>query len=150
MDDEDSNPLGPVDLAVVLFAGEIDQSGIRAAVASAVTGGAVRVLDVLLVRKDLNGAVTLHDAESPASAAELLGFPTSLPDLIGEEDAAAVAAEMDAGTTVLMIAWENVWAAQIATAIRDRDGQVLTLQRLPRADVEAVVQAQQKMTKESS
>ena len=100
-----------MDLAVIGFRGELRQGGIRDAVARAVERGAVRVLDVLLVRKDDDGSVQLFDAESPEGAEELLGFPTILPDLVGEEDAQAIAEEMDPGTTVLVIAWENAWAS---------------------------------------
>ena len=66
----------------------------REAVADAVDRGAVRVLDVLLVRKDPDGSVLLFDAESAEGAEELLGFPTVLPDLVGEDDALAIAEEM--------------------------------------------------------
>ncbi|MGO4599865.1 DUF6325 family protein [Terrabacter sp. 2RAF25] len=134
-------PIGPVDLAVIGFRGDLQQGGIRDAVARAVDRGAVRVLDVLLVHKDDAGRVVLHDAESPEGAEDLLGLPTLMPDLVGEDDAMAIAAEMDPGTTVLVIAWENAWAAEIATAVRDLDGELLVLERLPREDVEVAIGA---------
>ena len=134
-------PIGPVDLAVIGFRGELRQGGIRDAVARAVDKGAVRVLDVLLVRKDDDGSVLMYDAESPEGAEELLGFPTVMPDLVGEEDALAIAAEMDPGTTVLVIAWENVWAAEIAAEVRELDGQLLVMERLPREDIEVALSA---------
>lgn len=143
-------PMGPVDIAVIVFEGELNQGGIRSAVAQAVDAGSVRVLDVLLVHKNDDGTVSLFDSESPEAAEELLGFPTELPDLIGEEDALAIAPEMAAGSTVLMIAWENVWAATIASAIRDLEGQLLVMQRLPHEDVEAAMQARDAVTKEQS
>ncbi|MEO5744662.1 MAG: DUF6325 family protein [Terracoccus sp.] len=143
-------PTGSVDVAVIVFEGELDQGGIRAAVARAVDAGSVRVLDVLLVRKNDDGSVDLYDSESPEAAEELLGFPTDLPDLIGEEDALAIATEMQAGSTVLMLAWENVWAVEIASAIRDLDGQLLVMQRLPHEDVTAALQARDEITKEQS
>lgn len=143
-------PIGPVDVAVIVFDGVLDQGGIRAAVARAVDAGSVRVLDVLLVRKNDDGTVSLYDSESPEAAEELLGFPTALPDLIGEEDALAIAAEMQAGSTVLMVAWENVWAVEIASAIRDIHGQLLVMQRLPHEDVEAAMRARDEVTKEES
>jgi hypothetical protein len=136
-----TGPIGPVDLAVIGFRGELRQDGVRDAVARAVDKGAVRVLDVLLVRKDDDGTVRMFDAESPEGAEELLGFPTVMPDLVGEEDALAIAAEMDPGTTVLVIAWENAWAADIATAVRELDGQVLVMERLPREDIELALSA---------
>jgi hypothetical protein len=136
-----TGPIGPVDLAVIGFRGELRQDGIRAAIARAVDRGAVRVLDVLLVRKDDDGSVVMFDAESPEGAEALLGFPTVMPDLVGEEDALAIAAEMDPGTTVLVIAWENVWASEIAAEVRELDGQLLVMERLPREDIEVALTA---------
>jgi hypothetical protein len=136
-----TRPVGPVDLAVIGFTGELRQGAIRDAIARAVDRGAVRVLDVLLVRKDDDGSVLMFDAESPEEADELLGFPTVLPDLVGEDDARAIAAEMEPGSTVLVIAWENTWAAEIAGAIRDLEGEVLVMERLPASDVLAVLDA---------
>jgi hypothetical protein len=130
-----------VDLAVIGFRGELRQEGIRDAVARAVDRGAVRVLDVLLVRKEDDGSVRMSDAESPEGAEELLGFPTVMPDLVGEEDALAIAAEMDPGTSVIVIAWENVWAADIAAEVRALDGQLLVMERLPREDIELALAA---------
>ena len=134
-------PLGPVDLAVIGFAGELRQGGVRQAIADAVDRGAVRVLDVLLVRKDADGKVLMFDAESSGESDELLGFPTELPDLVGEEDARAIADEMPVDSTVLVIAWENSWAAQIAASIDELGGQVLVMERIPSADVNAVIDA---------
>ena len=134
-------PLGPVDLAVIGFAGELRQGGVRQAIADAVDRGAVRVLDVLLVRKDADGKVLMFDAESSGESDELLGFPTELPDLVGEEDARAIADEMPLDSTVLVIAWENSWAAQIAASIDELGGQVLVMERIPSSDVNAVIDA---------
>ena len=57
---------------------------------------------------------------------------------------------MQAGSTVLLLAWENVWTVEIASAIRDLDGQLLVMQRLPHEDVTAALQARDEITKEQS
>ena len=88
-----------------------------AAVAQAVDAGTVRVLDVLVVQKAPDGTITMIDAETTEDSQELLGFPTDLPDMVGEADALAVASEIPPGTAVLLIVWENVWAAQIAAQV---------------------------------
>lgn len=134
-------PVGPVDLAVIGFTGELRQGGVRHAISEAVDSGAVRVLDVLLVRKDADGTVEFYDAEDSGENQDLLGFPTDLPDLIGEEDARAIADQMAPDSTVAVIAWENTWAAKIAASIRELDGEVLVMERIPAADVQAVVDA---------
>ena len=117
----------------------------RQAIADAVDRGSVRVLDVLLVRKDDDGTVSMFDAESAGESDELLGVPTELPDLVGEDDARAIAEQMPAGSTVLAVAWKNTWGAQIAAIIRELDGQVLSMERIPAADVNAVVDALTRM-----
>jgi len=114
---------------------------VRQAIADAVDRGAVRVLDVLLVRKEADGTVLMFDAESSGESDELLGFPTDLPDLVGEDDARAIAEEMPLDSTVVVIAWENTWAAEIAASINELDGQVLVMERIPAADVNAVIDA---------
>ena len=134
-------PLGPVDLAVVGITGELRQGGVRHAIADAVDRGSVRVLDVLLVRKEADGTVLMYDAETAGETDELLGFPTDLPDLVGEDDALAIAEEMPNDSTVVVIAWENTWAAQIAASIRELNGQVFVMERIPAADVNAVIDA---------
>jgi uncharacterized membrane protein len=134
-------PVGPVDLAVIGFSGELRQGGIRQAVAEVVEAGSVRILDVLLVRKEPDGQVLLYDAEDAGENEELLGFRTELPDLVGEDDARAIAEQMAPDTTVLVIAWENTWAAKVAEAIRDLDGEVLVMERIPAADVQAVIES---------
>ncbi len=141
MSDARTRVLGPVDLAVIGFTGELRQGGVRQAIADAVDRGAVRVLDVLVVRKDADGTVLMYDAETAGEADELLGVPTELPDLVGEDDALAIAEEMPLDSTVVVIAWENTWAAQIAASIRELDGQVLAMERIPAADVNAVIDA---------
>jgi Family of unknown function (DUF6325) len=142
-------PVGPVDLAVIGFTGELRQGGIRQAIADAVANGSVRVLDVLLVRKDADGSVEIYDAEDSGENQDLLGFPTDLPDLIGEEDARAIATEMAPDSTVAVIAWENTWAARIAASIRELDGEVLVMERIPAADVQAVVDAMAELEEQS-
>lgn len=134
-------PVGPVDIAVIGFAGDLGGTGIAAAVARAVADGAVRVLDVLVVRKDDAGAVTMVDAETTEGAEELLGFPADLPDMVGEDDALAIAAEMAPGSSVVVVVWENVWAAHIAAAVQASGGQLLTLERIPAEDVREALES---------
>ena len=134
-------PVGPVDLAIIGFTGELQQGGLRQAVVDAVESGTVRVLDLLIVRKEADGEVFLYDAEDSGENEEVLGFPAEVPDLIGEEDARLIAEQMGLDTTVVVIAWENVWAARIAGSVRELGGELLAMERIPAADVRAVIDA---------
>jgi hypothetical protein len=132
--------VGPVDIAVIGFDGALGDTGIAAAVAQAVDTGAVRVLDVLVVQKAQDGTVTMIDAETTEDSQELLGFPTDLPDMVGEADALAVAAEIPPGTSVLLIVWENAWAARISDEVQASGGRLLTLERIPADDIRDVLE----------
>lgn len=134
-------PAGPVDIMVVGFEGELRPAAIVSAIGELVTAGTVRILDVLLVEKADDGSVVAIDVDSTEGSQELLGFPCDLPGLLGEEDAVAVAEELPAGTSALMIAWENLWASHVGAAIREAGGQMLAYERVPAGDIEAVLEA---------
>lgn len=134
--------LGPVDVAVIgLPDHAVPHGAVRAAMARAVDSGAVRVLDLLLVMKDHDGALVILDAEDPHESAELLGFPADVPDLLGQEDAVAVGEALTPGSAALVVAWENTWAKEIAGALDQLDAELLHLERVPPTDVEAALDA---------
>jgi hypothetical protein len=133
-------PRGPVELIVVALTAEPDGS-IAAAIADKVEAGIIRILDLLYIRLSEDGELTVVEADNIAGELEVFGFEADLPGLIGEEDARAVGDALPPGTAVAMLAWENVWAAQIAQAIGDAGGQLLAHERIPAADVEAVLAA---------
>lgn len=133
-------PAGPVDIAVVGFPDAVPDEQVTVAVREAVATGCVRVLDALLVEKWPTGEVTIVDIEEPGEALTLLGFPADLPGLLTEEDAAGVADGLPAGTSAVIIAWENVWAVRLHQALHAA-GAVVALHE--RIDAEAVAAAAQ-------
>jgi hypothetical protein len=133
-------PRGPVELIVVALTAEPDGS-IASAVADKVEAGIIRILDLLYIRLSEDGELTVLEADSVGGELEVFGFEANLPGLIGEEDARAVGEALAPGTAVAMLAWENVWAAEIAQAIKAAGGELLAHERVPVADVEAVLAA---------
>lgn len=136
-------PVGPVDLMVVGFAQNRFDGSIAPAIADLVVRGLVRVLDVVVVSKDEDGAVTFAeitdlDGDGVNDLAVLAG---DIPGLIGEDDELAVAQELAPGSTVALIAWENTWAVQASMAVRRAGGSVLSFERIQAADVAAVLDA---------
>lgn len=134
-------PVGPVDVAVVGFPEQAPDARVTAALSEAVASGAVRVLDVLVVKKADDGAVTIVDVDSVEESLELLGFPADLPGLLGEDDATGVAAELPEGTSAVIIAWENTWAVRLRTALADAGGVVALHQRIEPAEIAVAVEA---------
>ncbi len=131
-----SQPVGPVDVAVIGFPGDAESPAILRSIADAVDSGTVRVLDVAIVRRVDADEVVVRDLES----GDDVGFAIDFPGLVSEEEALEIGGQIAPGEAAAVIVWENVWAARVGSAIRDAGGQLLTLERLPREDSDAMVQ----------
>jgi hypothetical protein len=57
--------------------------------------------------------------------------------LFNEDDLMAAAEELEPNSSAALLVWEDLWAARLAQAIRDADGVLLDLERLPHEVVAA-------------
>lgn len=130
---EEIDELGPVDWIVVEFPGSKFTGEIAPALADLVERGIVRVLDLLLLRKDADGeleAFEIADLDD-TEIGELRSYEAELAMLLSEDDVAAVGAAIDPGSTAALLVWENVWAAPFASAARRAGGQLVASGRIP-------------------
>jgi len=152
MNDAAVDELGPVDYLVVEFpADKADFSGAMAAELSALVGrGVVRVLDVLILKKDLDGSVEgfeTHDF-GDSDLAGLLELETELALLLAAEDVEAIGAAMEPGSVAAVLIWENVWAAPFGAAVRHSGGELVASGRIPIQAIAAAVEAHEAAIKE--
>ena len=102
MNDTDVDELGPVDYIVVEFpADTADFSGAMAAELTAlVKRGTIRVLDLLILKKDLDGSVEGFESHDfgDTNLAELLELETELALLLAEDDVEAIGASLEPGS----------------------------------------------------
>jgi hypothetical protein len=61
--------------------------------------------------------------------------------LLGEDDLDLAAEMLEPGNAAALLVWEDVWAAPIASAIRNAGGIVLAHERVPHEVVEEVAAA---------
>jgi hypothetical protein len=108
-----------------------------------VRAGTVRLLDAIMIHKAADGTITLAEITDidGDGIPDLIALKGDIPGLIGEDDATSVVSEMPNDSAVLMLAWENTWAIRVGQAIRANGGQVVALERIAAADVEAVLAA---------
>jgi hypothetical protein len=152
MNDTDVDELGPVDFVVVEFpADKANFSGEMAAELKAlVERGVVRVLDLILLKKELDGSVEgfeSHDV-GDLDLAGLRELETELALLLAEEDVEAIGAAMEPGSVAAVLVWENVWAAPFGSAVRRSGGQLVASGRIPIQALAAVLEADGAMTTE--
>jgi Family of unknown function (DUF6325) len=151
MNDPDVDELGPVDYVVVEFpADQANFSGEMTAELSAlIDRGTVRVLDLILLKKELDGTVEGFESHDfgDVDLGGLRELETELALLLAEEDVEAIGAALEPGTVAAVLVWENVWAAPFGAAVRRSGGQLAASGRIPIQALAAAVEADESMTK---
>ena len=133
--------VGPVEYMVVAFPGNKFTGKIAPAIADLVESGTIRIIDLAFVIKDADGnsaALELSDLDSEVSQAFTAIGGTS-GGLLNEDDLDAAAEELDPNSSALLMVWEDVWAGKLANAMREADGELLDLERLPHDVVQGAV-----------
>ena len=152
MDDNDVDELGPVDYVVVEFpADQANFSGEMAAeLAALVKSGAVRVLDLLFLRKSPDGSVEGFESHEfgDGELGELRALETELAMLLAEEDIESIGAALEPGSVAAVLVWENVWAAPFGSAVRRSGGQLVASGRIPIQALVATLEADEATAKE--
>jgi hypothetical protein len=150
MTDASLDTLGPVDYVVVEFpAGSANFTGEMAAeLLSLVDAGTIRVIDILILAKDADGAVEAMELEDVADLGDLRALEAELAELLAEEDVAHLAAAMDPGSVAGVLIYENLWAAPFAAAARRSGGQLIANGRIPIQAIIASIEADETLTTE--
>ena len=121
--------IGPVDYAIVAFPGNQFQGDIAPALADLVEAGTIRIIDIVFVGKDENGdvvAAELLDID-PQVRAGIENMGVEVTGLFSDEDLEAAAEDLEPNSSAALILWENVWAKDVAQAMRDAGGELIAL-----------------------
>jgi hypothetical protein len=125
--------LGPVDWLVVEFPGSRFNGEIAPTITDLVDREIIRVLDLLMLRKDDDGnleAFEIAELED-SELGELRDYEAELAMLLSAEDVEAVAAAIEPGSSAACLVFENRWAAPFASAVRRAGGQLVANGRIP-------------------
>jgi hypothetical protein len=132
--------MGPIDYVVVEFPGSRFTGEAMPLLVDLVDRGLVRVLDLVLVKKEPDGTVRgldiadLDDGERMSMAV----FEGASSGLLREEDVAEAGAVLEPGSSAGILVYENLWAAPFASAVRRSGGQLVASGRIP---VQALIAA---------
>jgi hypothetical protein len=141
----DVSRIGPVEMLAVSFPGDRMDGQIMRALKDLTERGLIRVLDLMVLKKDASGEVhtyELDDLDDDIHAGFLPFAEEIDPDgLFGEDDLELAAAELQPGSVAALLVWEDRWASPIASAIREAGGTMLAYERVSREAVEEVVAA---------
>jgi hypothetical protein len=130
--------VGPIDIVVIGYDADAPMTGDAAPLlVDLVERGIIRVLDVMFVTKEADGTFAGFDANdlSEKGVGDFAVFEGASSGLLGDEDAAEAANAIEPGSSVVMIVYENRWAAPFIAAVRRNGGVPLAFQRIPAQEV---------------
>ncbi|PBC76920.1 hypothetical protein BX265_1641 [Streptomyces sp. TLI_235] len=131
------NEMGPIDYVVIEFPGsKMTGEGLPLLV-DLVDRGIVRIIDLMFMKKELDGSVVgLEIADMTGDGElDLAVFEGAASGLLGSEDLAEAAAALEPGNSAGLIVYENLWAAPFAAALRRGGAQLVASGRIPLQDV---------------
>jgi hypothetical protein len=142
---------GPVDVIMVKFPGNRFNGRILPAIGDLIDRELIRVLDLMFVWKDDQGALgSLELAKLSPDLDEYVEIIQTIPGgYLDEEDAEEIAPDVEPDSSVALLAVENLWAIPFVDAVRDADGEVLDQFRVP-ADVVAEFRNQVREAEDST
>jgi hypothetical protein len=145
MEASELDVLGPVDYLVVEFPAEkANFSGEMAAeLRSLVDRELVRVLDLVIVRKEPDGSVEVAELADVAErdVGELVTLEAELAMLLAEEDVDEIGKALEPGSIAAVLVYENRWAGPFASSIRRSGGQLVANGRIATQALLAAVEA---------
>jgi uncharacterized membrane protein len=130
--------LGPVEYVIFGFPGGHGTGALAPAIAELIDSGTVRLLDVIFVRKNRDGDLSLSgaDAFEDLASTGLTHLAGEMTGVMSDEDVIIASEVLDPGTSAVLVVWEHIWAERAARAARDVEGEVVAGEVIPRRVVE--------------
>jgi hypothetical protein len=145
----DVDELGPIEYLVVEFPGSRMTGEGLPVLVDLVERGIIRVLDLLFVKKELDGSVvglTVADLDQDGRL-DLAVFEGASSGLLGHDDIEEASTVVEPGSSAGILIYENRWAAPFAAALRRGGAQLVANGRIPVQAVVAALDATDKTTK---
>ncbi|WP_030211061.1 DUF6325 family protein, partial [Streptomyces sp. NRRL S-87] len=135
--------MGPIDYIVVEFPGNHMTGEAFPLLVDLVDRGIVRILDLMFIRKDLDGSVTalkITDLTGDGQL-DLTVFDGVHSGILGQDELEEAATAVEPGNSAGLLVYENRWAAPFATALRRSGAQLVASGRLHIQAVLAALEA---------
>ena len=134
---DDVDAVGPIDYLVVEFPGNRMTGEGLSILVDLVDRAIIRILDLVFVRKDLDGSITglaIADLDGDGEL-DLAVFEGVSSGLLDQDDIADAAGVLEPGCSAGILLYENRWAAPFVAALRRGGAQLVASGRIPADDV---------------
>jgi hypothetical protein len=129
---DEIDEMGPIDWLLIEFDGPFTGEA-AGPLLDLVDRGLIRILDVVLLRKDEAGnVVVLEISDLPGDEAVHVDIVAAAgTGILGEDDVNEAGAVLENDTRAVFLLFENSWAAPFAVAVRRAGGQIIADGRIP-------------------
>jgi hypothetical protein len=110
--------VGPVEYALLSYDDGGLGADVTAELAKLVDDGLIRILDLAVITKDEDGAVTLAEYDEASAFADFASVDGEIGGLISQEDADYAGEVLDRGTSAALLVWEDPWARPLFDALQ--------------------------------
>ncbi len=134
-------PFGPVELLAIRFPREHVKGDVADALRELVESGAIRVIDLLIVRKSASGDISMSELNDldDEDYATIDPIVSDVSGLLSREDVEQLSSLLENDSSAAVMLFEDTWATRFRDAVARARGQVLFNERIPRAVVEQVI-----------
>jgi hypothetical protein len=131
--------IGPVEYMIVAFPGNKFRGEIVPALQELVDSQTIRIIDLTFVAKDEDSNVATFEVSDldPDVQSALENVGATPTGLFNEDDLMAAAEQLEPNSSAALLVWEDLWAARLADAVRNADGVLVDIQRVPHEVVAA-------------
>lgn len=130
-----SDAHGPIDFVLLEFPNDRTDGSAAEALLELVEAGTIRLLDLVVARKEADGTVEVIDIDGAGDVTAFVQFSGARSGLLGDDDIQEAGAVLSPGTTAALIVFENSWAAPFVAAARKNGGEMIASMRIPASDV---------------
>lgn len=133
---------GPIELYVVEFDGDGLAPAVLDAILELSASGTVRVVDLIVVTRDADGAVHVTElTDDSAKALSRIGLELEIEGLISEDDIDEAIADIVPGHGIAIAAFEMRWATTLASRLAAANGRVVRSEHIPAPIVQQLILA---------
>jgi hypothetical protein len=140
---------GPVDFVALEFKGNQFKGEILPEIMNLVSNDIVRVIDMIVVKKDADGRVTHQEMQETDQSVLAVFNPlkAEINGMIQVEDIEMIGEKLENNTTAALLMFENLWAVNFVKAVENANGRSVMHVRIPH---EVVVETMEKIAGEEA
>ena len=124
---------GPVDFVALEFKGNQFKGEIFPELMKLVNDGVVRVIDIIVVKKDADGNVTHQEIQETDQSVLAIFNPlkAEINGMIQVEDIEMIGEKLENNCTAALLMFENLWAVNFVKAVENANGRAVMHVRIP-------------------